>query len=89
MSVLARALFLAVMLALPASVRANPPRLTGTSPLGVERGKAMDVSIEGSGLNDGPRLIAPFDFRIEAPAGGRSDQSHWKLTLTVGTQVAA
>jgi hypothetical protein len=85
----ARALFLAILLALPASVSANPPRLTGTSPLGVQRGKAMDVTIQGSGLKDGPRLLAPFDFRIESSAGSRSDEANWSFTLTVGARVAA
>jgi hypothetical protein len=88
MSVRARARFLTIILALPASVSADPPRLTGTSPLGVQRGKASDVTIQGSGLKDGPRLVAPFDFRIES-ARGRSDEARWKVSLTVGPRVAA
>ena len=84
----ARARFLAIMLALPASVSADPPRLTGTSPLGVQRGKAMDVTIQGSGLKDSPRLVAPFAFQIEPASSGRSDEANWKVTLTVGAQVA-
>ena len=69
MVLLARAGFLTALLVLPASVWADPPKLTGTSPLGVQRGKSMEVIFQGSGLVDGPRLVAPFGFRLEESAG--------------------
>jgi hypothetical protein len=83
-----RAGFLTVMLALPASVWADPPKLTGTSPLGVQRGKAMEVTFQGSGLVDGPRLVAPFGFQLEESAGSGSEAANWKVRLVVDVRTA-
>ena len=60
---------LAGLLVLPSIAWADSPRLTGTSPLGVQRGLSTEVTFEGSGLGDGTRLIAPFGFEIEEPTG--------------------
>jgi hypothetical protein len=89
MSIIARCGLLAVVLSLPTAISAEPPRLTGTTPLGVQRGKAMDVTIQGSGLKDSPRLFAPFPFRIEATSGTGSEDAKWKVTLLVNPGVAA
>ena len=89
MSIRALAGFLAVMITLSTTVSADPPRLDATSPVGVERGKAMSVTVHGSGLKDGPHLIAPFDFRIDALSAGGSDESTWKFNLLVDPRVSA
>src|SRR5262245_32926721 len=89
MSLRARALFSAVLLALAPNISADSPRLTGSTPVGVQRGKATDVTIQGSGLKDSPRLFAPFPFRIEATAGAGSEDAKWKVTLLVDRGVAA
>jgi hypothetical protein len=85
---LSRAGFLTALLALPASAWADPPRLTGTSPLGVQRGKAVEVSFQGSGLVDGPRLVAPFGFRLEESAASGPEAANWKVRLTVDVRTA-
>ena len=64
-----RAGFLAGLLVLAASGRADPPKLTGTAPLGVQRGKPTEVTFRGSGLVDRPRLFAPFICQLEESAG--------------------
>src|SRR5262249_61630840 len=76
------------MLALAASALADPPKLTGTSPVGVPRGRAMDVTVSGSGLVDHPRLVAPFPFRLEELVRNGSDAAKWKITLTVDAAAA-
>src|SRR5262249_20632220 len=62
---------------------AAPPRLTGTAPLGVRRGQAMEVAFRGSGLDDKPRLHAPFAFRLEEGPRKGSDPAAWKVRLAV------
>src|SRR5262249_60327141 len=76
------------MLALAASALADPPKLTGTSPVGVPRGRAMEVTVSGSGLVDHPRLVAPFPFRLEELVRNGSDAARWKITLTVDAAAA-
>jgi hypothetical protein len=77
-----------VALALPASAWAAPPRLTATAPLGVQRGKAMEVAFRGSGLADNLRLVAPFAFQLEESAGSGSDAVNWKVRLAVDARTA-
>lgn len=79
---------LTVLGAIPASAMAAPPGLTGTMPLGVQRGKAMEVSLQGTGL-DRPRLIAPFDFQLVDSASGPADASGWKVRMTVDARTPA
>jgi hypothetical protein len=79
--------FLAAMLVLPAPAFAEPPRLTGTSPLGVPRGKATVVAILGSRLLDHPRFVAPFEFRLVETARNASDGAKWNIELTVDPAV--
>ena len=73
---------------LPTAVWADPPKLTGTSPLGVQRGKAMEVTFKGSGLVDGPRLVAPFGFQLEESAGSALQAANWKVRLAVDVRTA-
>ena len=59
-----------------------PPQINGTSPLGLRRGQSAELTISGANLAGNPRLIAPFGFKIDAPAA-KGDASNWKLKLTV------
>jgi hypothetical protein len=49
----------------------------------------MEVIFQGSGLVDGPRLVAPFEFRLEESAASGPEAANWKVRLTVevGTAV--
>jgi hypothetical protein len=80
---------MAAMLVLKGYAMAEPPKLTGTSPLGVQRGRSTEVKIHGSEIADHPRLVAPFAFRLEESAGSPADASSWKVKLTVDDRVAA
>ena len=84
----ARAVLWAAMLVGPASAGADPPRLTGTSPLGVPRGRVMEVVFKGSGLAANPRLVAPFAFQLEESTAGGSDAAIWKVRLAVEDRTA-
>ena len=79
---------LAGLMVLPSLTWADPPRLTGTSPLGVQRGESTEVTFEGSGFGDGTRLIAPFGFEIEDPTGSEPEATHWKVRLTADARAA-
>ena len=83
-----RAGFLTAMLVFPAYVWADPPKLNGTSPLGVQRGKAIEVTFQGSGLAGGPQLVAPFGFQLEESGGSASQAANWKVRLTVDVRTA-
>ena len=85
---LSRAGLLIAILVFPVSLRAAPPTLTGSTPLGVQRGKATDVTFRGTGLVDNPRLVAPFGFQLEASAGRSSDAGNWKVRLAVDARAA-
>ena len=79
------ALLLCSFLSMTAS--AAPPQIGGISPLGVQRGVPIEVSISGSSLVGNPRLIAPFGFRIEQPAA-KSDATNWRIKLVIGAETA-
>jgi hypothetical protein len=83
-----RAGLLAALMGLPTAARTAPPKLTGTSPLGVQRGETTEVEFQGSALGDHPRLVAPFAVRIEQSAGRVSISSAWKVRLTVDAGTA-
>jgi hypothetical protein len=76
------------LLVVPSLAWADPPRLTGTSPLGVRRGETMEVAFEGSGLHDSPRLVAPFRFQLEESAGSNPEAAQWKVRLAVDDRTA-
>ncbi|MHC5539832.1 PPC domain-containing protein, partial [Singulisphaera rosea] len=84
-----RIVFLIGLLGVGSSVRANPPRLTGNSPLGVRRGEMTVVTFQGAGLGEHPRLHAPFAFRVEESGNSGGDGTRWKVRLAVedGTAV--
>jgi hypothetical protein len=64
-----------------------PPQINGTNPLGIRRGHSSELLISGANLAGNPRLIAPFGFKLDAPAP-KGDASNWKLTLTVDANTA-
>ena len=59
-----------------------PPQINGTSPVGLRRGQSAELNVSGANLAGNPRIIAPFGFKIDAPAA-KGDASSWKLNLTV------
>jgi hypothetical protein len=75
-------------LILPSVASAAPPTLTASSPLGVRRGHATEVTLRGTGLGDSPRLVAPFAFQLEESAGNGSDASRWRFRLTIDDRTA-
>ena len=76
------ALTAAVFLSLAARAWADPPQLTGSSPLGVQRGVAAEVTFQGANLAANPQLVAPFPVTVEPAPGG--DAAKFKLKLTAG-----
>ena len=83
-----RAGLLTALLGLPASAWSPHPKLTGTAPLGAQRGKTTEVTFRGSGLGDNPRLVAPFAFGIEESAGSGPAASGWRVGLTIDAGAA-
>jgi hypothetical protein len=76
------------LLAVPVPSWAAPPKLTGATPLGAQRGKTQRVIVRGSELASHPRLIAPFAFRLEESGGSATDATSWEVRLTVADQTA-
>jgi len=76
------ALTAVLAVSLPARSWADPPQLTGTGPLGVPRGLATEVTIQGANLAGNPQLVAPFPATVEPAPGG--DAAKFKLKLTAG-----
>ncbi len=76
-------------LALAARGLAAPPQISGTTPLGVQRGVVSEVTIEGANLTGNPTLVAPFGFTVELPAAPGTDAAGWKFKVIVaaGTPV--
>ena len=70
-------------LALAARGLAAPPEIKGTTPLGVQRGVASEVTIQGANLTGNPTLVAPFGFTVKPPAAPSTDAASWKLNLDV------
>ena len=79
---------MAGLLVFPSLVCADPPQLSGTSPLGVQRGKSMEVAFQGSGLVDKPTLVAPFGFQLEETTGSQPGATSWNVRLTVDARTA-
>ncbi|HWE40238.1 MAG TPA: hypothetical protein VG406_27045 [Isosphaeraceae bacterium] len=77
------AMFTAFVLA-TASAQADPPKINGTTPYGVRRGEATELTIQGGSLEANPELVAPFAFQAE-PAG-KSDGGNWRLKVTVAPE---
>ncbi len=65
------------------SAAAAPPTVKGTTPFGVTRDVATEVTFEGSNLKGAPELVAPFGFTVKPAAGPNTDAAHWKVSITV------
>ncbi|WP_422930415.1 hypothetical protein [Singulisphaera sp. PoT] len=76
-----------VSLSLTFPASADAPKITGTVPLGVPKGVATDVTIQGTNLGNNPRLIAPFEFQVDPNPAAKNDAASWtfKLTAKPGT----
>jgi hypothetical protein len=70
------------------SAWAAPPTLKGTTPFGVTRGVATEVTFEGTNLKGSPELIAPFGVTVQPPSGPNTDAAHWKATINVAPDTA-
>jgi hypothetical protein len=81
------ALFSTMLLSLPVSVLAESPKLTGSSPLGIQRGKPAEVTLRLSAAVDNPRLIAPFAFRLEETRS-TACAPNWTFRLTIDARTA-
>ncbi len=73
-------------LVLAASGSAAPPQIGGTTPLGVQRGVASEVTIQGANLIGNPMLIAPFGFTVEPLSAPNTDAAGWKLKVNVASE---
>ena len=62
---------------------ADPPQINGTTPFGVQRGVATDLTVSGANLAGNPQLVAPFAFAVEPPPAPNADPANWKLKFTV------
>jgi len=67
---------------------AAPPQIASVSPFGVQRGVSTGVTVGGSNLGGNPRLVAPFGFKLAAPAAPGSDAASWKLSVTADPATA-
>src|SRR5262249_47033105 len=70
-------------LTLTAPAWAAAPQIKETSPLGVQKGVATEVTITGANLSGNTTLIAPFTFTATAPEKPSTDASAWKVKLEV------
>jgi hypothetical protein len=67
---------------------ADPPKIAGTMPFGIQRGVATELTINGSNLTGNPHLVAPFPFSVEPPGAPNADAANWKAKVTVPPNVA-
>src|SRR4051812_621916 len=70
-------------LTLTAPAWAAAPQIKETSPLGVQKGVATEVTISGTNLSGNPQLVAPFGFTATAPEKPSTDASSWKVKLEI------
>jgi hypothetical protein len=77
-----------ILLSLPVSVLAETPKLIGSSPLGIQRGKPAEVALRLSEAVDNPRLIAPFAFQLEETGSTASAPASWTFRLTIDARTA-
>src|SRR3954466_15561018 len=57
-------LAVALGLATAANTLAAPPTISGSSPYGVRRGEAAEVTFDGKDLKGNPEIIAPFRLTL-------------------------
>ena len=77
------ALWASVFATISATTEAQTPRITGLSSLGVRRGTTSILGFVGQGLNQHPRLIAPFAFEVESSSRPEKGPEAWELTFRV------
>ena len=57
--------FLAFVLICTAPAFADPPRINGISPFGVQRGESTEITINGANLTGNPQLVTPFPQLVD------------------------
>ena len=71
----------------PSIVQADPPVLSNITPLGVERGKATEITFSGANLDKNPQVVAGVPITVEA-VEKPGDAKNYKLKVTVSGDVA-
>ncbi len=79
-------LILALVLSVPSMVQADPPVLNNITPLGVERGRATEITFNGANLDKNPQIVAGIPIQVE-PVEKPGDQANYKLKVTVPADV--
>src|SRR5262245_8555239 len=67
----------------PAALHAAPPTLTNVAPRGLERGKAVELTLQGTNLTPQTRLHLPFAATQEPIADPKPNPAQAKLRVTV------
>lgn len=73
---------IAIAMAAAGTALADPPQINNTSPFGVRRGVATELTISGANLAGNPQLVSPIPFAVEPPPAPNADAANWKLKLT-------
>src|SRR3954447_4377092 len=81
-------LAVALGLATAAHAWAAPPTISGSTPYGVRRGEAAEVTFDGKDLKGSPELIAPFRLTLTPSTSPNADAAHWKAKLVVAPETA-
>ncbi|MHC5540711.1 hypothetical protein ACYOEI_21030, partial [Singulisphaera rosea] len=66
-----------------ATAWADPPLIQETTPFGVRKGEATEVTIAGANLAGNPQLIAPFAFQAEPIPAASPNPAAWKFKINV------
>src|SRR5262249_22303422 len=60
-----------------------PPLISGFTPRGAERGKAVELTVTGSNLTPGARLVLPFAAHQELLSDAKPNPAQARFRLTV------
>lgn len=82
------AVAMGLALAPDATSWAAPPTIAATSPFGVRRGGATEVTFDGTNLKGNPELVAPPGIKITSRSAPNGDASRWNATVTAAPDTA-
>lgn len=72
-----------ILLLLASATEAVPPTITSLTPRGVERGKAVEITVVGTNLTPQTRLLLPFQADIEPLPDPKPNPALARFRLTV------